>query len=277
MAIKNSIHCLGWMIGGLLLASCEQVIELEIPESEPRLVVEGWIYDDRDVQTIMLRNSVPILEEDTLPPETQAQVVVTTERGETFPYTETEAGIYQSRFRGTIGNRYTLTIETRRAQSYVSTPQWLLPVASLDSVYTVFKEPPTAKTPGYYPYWQYTDLPDSEDYYRWKFYVNGVFQNAPEAILILSDQFVDGEEIIGEFLAVGPLVVKDTLTVEQLSISEEAQIFFFRLTQVAGVSGFFDAPPEPLEGNITNITNEQDYALGFFGASSVVRATTIVQ
>lgn len=259
------------------LFACEDVIDVEAPLSEPQLVVDGWIYDDRDTQVILLSNSAPYFESGALPAETNAQVTVITESGETITYNETEPGVYQASLRGTVGQTYTLAIETSDGQRYESTSQPLMPVAPLDSVYAVFKESPEVEDEGYYPAWNFTEPEGTEDYYRWKFYINDTLQSRAEDILALSDEFVDGEQIVGaEFFTERPLEEGDALTIEQLSITEEAHDFLNRLQQLtAGVGGLFDTPPDPIRGNITNMTDEQNYALGFFGASSVVRGSAV--
>ncbi len=272
----KSYYLLGLLSCGLL-AACEDVIEVEAPEGEPRLVIDGWVYDDRETQTIALKNSAPYVVSGDLPSETGATVSVKTEAGETFDYTEIDPGRYQADFRGTIGQSYTLVIETSEGQRYESTPQTLFSVAPLDTVYTVFRESPEVENEGYYPAWEFTDPEGSEDYYRWKFYINDTYQSGAEDIAVFSDEFVDGEQIkVTEFILSETLEVGDILMLEQLSISAESQDFLTRVQQLTvGVGGLFDTPPDPVRGNITNVTDEQNYALGFFGASSVVRASAV--
>jgi len=270
-------YLLGLLSCGLL-AACEDVIEVEAPKGEPRLVVDGWVYDDRDTQTILLKNSAPYFDSGNLPPETDAEVSIKTETNEVVNYTEVEPGMYQADFRGEVGQRYTLVVETSEGQRYESTSQTLFPVAPLDTVYTVFKESPEVEDEGYYPAWELTDPEGSEDYYRWKFYINDTLHSDPADILVASDEFVDGEQItVTDFILERTLTSGDMLTMEQLSISEESQDFLTRIQQLtAGVGGLFDTPPDPVRGNIANVTDEQNYALGFFGASSVARDSVVV-
>ena len=97
-------------------------------------------------------------------------------------------------------------------------------------------------------------------------------------LLVLSDEYIDGETIAdADFLSIPPLRLGDTLTIEQLSLSREALDFFLQLQRAAvQTGGVLATSPDPVRANVTNLTDEQDYALGFFGASSVVRASTIV-
>ncbi len=265
-----------------MLGACSDVIEVNAPAGEPRLVIEGWIYDDRDVQTILLNNSAPYFANGPLPAETGAVVEVTAESGETFTFTEDPAGVYTADFRGETGNEYTLTVETTAGDRYISSPQRLLAVAPLDSAYAVFTEVPDVEEEedeGYYPNWDFTDPEGTEDFYRWRFYVNDVVLNEPQQIVVFSDEFIDGEELNGaSWLGMDPLVEGDELIIEQLSLTEEAYDFFTRVRQITNdVGGLFDTPPDPVRGNLTNVVNEQNYALGFFGASSAVRSSYRVE
>ncbi|MEM6841377.1 MAG: DUF4249 domain-containing protein [Bacteroidota bacterium] len=262
----------------ILFSACEDVIIVDAPEGAARLVVEGWVYDNQDVQTILLTNSSPYFDNQTPPLETNAQVSVTTQTGEVFAYSETSPGEYQADFRGSVGERYTLTIETSDGQRYQSTSQLLSPVAPLDSVYAVFRESPEVEDEGFYPAWDFTDPEGSDNFYRWKFYINDTLQSLAEDILVFSDEFIDGDEIVGaEFFLEQPMEEGDKLTVEQLSINEEAQDFLTQIQQlINNVGGLFDTPPDPIRGNITNTTDEENYALGFFGASSVAGESVVV-
>ncbi|WKN43148.1 DUF4249 domain-containing protein [Tunicatimonas pelagia] len=275
---RLKIYYLAGLATFILLSACEDVIEIDAPVTDARLVVEGWVYDDRDTQTILLSRSSPYFNSETPPSETGAQVAVTTQTGETFSYTETEAGVYLSSFQGTIGGQYTLTIETSEGQQYQSSTQSLQSVPPIDSLYVLFEDEDEDEDEGFYPAWDFTDPEGEENYYRWRFFINDSLQNMAEDILVFSDEFTDGEEINGvEFVLERLLQEGDRLRIEQLSITEESQDFLNRIQQLTtGVGGLFDTPPDPVRGNISNTTDEQNYALGFFGASSVAKDSLVV-
>ncbi len=265
-----------------VLGACTDVIEIDAPLTEARLVVDGWIYDDRDIQTVVLTNSTAYFEDSPQPPETNATVTVTNASGISFPYTEVEPGTYEADFRGEVGDTYTMTIETTDGARYVSDPQFLLPVPSLDAVYALLVESPEVEEEdeGLYPAWDFVDPQGIDNFYRWKFYVNGIFLNEPNNLLVFSDEFVDGEELDSAYSTSGvdPLVSGDSLVIEQLSLTEEARDFFVRVRQITvDVGGLFDTPPDPVRGNFINVMDDENYALGFFGASSIVRSSTKVE
>ena len=269
------------LVASISCFSCEDVIEVDIPQRASRLVVNGWVYDHQDIQTIVLNRSTAYLDGQPLPPVTKAQVRVAASSGETFEYTEEAEGTYQSKFRGLPGKTYTLTVETADGQRYASTPQQMNAPVPLDSVYVQFQEASVdddEEEDGYYPTWDITDPPSVENYYRWRVYVDGTLLSASDGLLIASDEFVDGESISEiQFFGMDPLVIGDEVTIEQLAITEQAYNFLEQVEALtSNVGGLFDTPPGPVEGNITNTTDKADYALGFFGTAAVSRESVVV-
>ncbi len=45
----------------------------------------------------------------------------------------------------------------------------------------------------------------------------------------------------------------------------------------SGGRGLFDTPPEPIRGNIENVTDPEHYALGYFGASEISEARLVIK
>lgn len=266
--------CLGFF-------SCEDVIEVDIPDRESRLVIAGWIQDNRDLQTVALSRSVAYLDSPSTTAEAGAEVTVTTASGETYSFSEERPGQYRGTFRGVPGETYTLRVVTRDDQRYVSTSQTMPLPVPLDSVYAQFQETPDVdeeEDEGYYPFWDFTDPADRENYYRWRVYANDEPVEGGDALITVADEFINGEEIVeASFLGMDPLAAGDRFTIEQMAITEEAHEFLLRVQDVTSdVGGLFDTPPGPVVGNITNTTDEAEYALGFFGAAAVSSASAEV-
>ncbi len=262
--------------------SCEDVIEVDIPGRESRLVVQAWIQDNRDVQTVTLSRSVAYLDAQQVGAETGAEVSVTTASGQTYAFSEERPGQYQGTFQGVPDETYTLRVITQDEQQYASTPQTMPLPVPLDSVYAEFRETPDVENEedeGYYPFWDFTDPADRENYYRWRVYANDEPVQGTGTILTANDEFVNGEDIreIG-FFSMDPLTPADRFTIEQMAITEAAHEFLLRVQELTNnVGGLFDTPPGPVEGNITNTTDETDYALGFFGVAAVRSASAGVE
>ncbi len=81
-------------------AACERVIEVEIEESERRLVVEGRIELVKEapggVQSIRLTTTDAFFSNRAPPPATGAQVIVLDGAGGVFPFVETQPGLYET-------------------------------------------------------------------------------------------------------------------------------------------------------------------------------------
>ncbi len=85
------------LIISLCFLSCEDVVQVNLKPSEPRLVVEASIKWQKGTsgkdQVIKLTLTAPFFQQE-IPPATGAQVKVVTDDGDEFIFTEREAGIY---------------------------------------------------------------------------------------------------------------------------------------------------------------------------------------
>ncbi len=80
-----------------LFTSCEEVVEVELGESKPRLVIEASIIWEKGTtgteQTIRLSETTPFYAEEMNYVET-ATIIITSEAGEQFEFIHTENGKY---------------------------------------------------------------------------------------------------------------------------------------------------------------------------------------
>jgi hypothetical protein len=91
---------------------------------------------------------------------------------------------------------------------------------------------------------------------------------------VLADQLVNGNRIRSQPVFFAPYYARGQLFVEirQLSLSREAYQFWQRFAEQQNRTGsIFDPLPATIAGNITNADDENDQALGFFGASAISR------
>ena len=124
-------------------SACQRIVEIDIEERKPRLVVEGRIElikeDPRGLQRIHLSTTDAFFSNREPPPATGAVVVVSDDQGGVFPFGETGPGLYEiSDLVPTIGTEYTLRIEWQD-DIYRSTAR-LMSVPSIDSLYFEFAE-----------------------------------------------------------------------------------------------------------------------------------------
>ena len=101
---------LWWPVAAVALASCQDIIDIELPEGETRLIVNGRVTDG-DSARVDVKWSVPYLNTNPNEPVTNALVVLY-EDGvavDTLPHRAN--GRYQSGFRGEVGRNYRATVQ----------------------------------------------------------------------------------------------------------------------------------------------------------------------
>ncbi|MCD8739383.1 DUF4249 domain-containing protein [Mucilaginibacter roseus] len=111
MKTRNIYLLVTILLATIGLTSCEKVIDVDIKESASQLVIEGTVVDDADMQTIKLSRSVSYTEDNTYPPVTGAQVVVTDSRGVEHNYVERIPGVYISSFKGQPNVTYNMLVK----------------------------------------------------------------------------------------------------------------------------------------------------------------------
>lgn len=262
----------------LFFISCQDVVDLDVPEGDKQLVVDGWLTDQPGVKMVMLTTTADYFANDEPPKVTDATVVLFNENGVVDTLSENEPGNYVTEHIGQVGATYHLFIRTPDGAEYESNPELLKPVSTIDSIYYEYREESVFEDEGYYVSINTSEPMGVGDHYRWKQFVNDEYLNEPFDLLYASDEFVDGNPILGFEINEEPLEAGDMYRVEQMSISEEAFEFFSQLQlQTAFVGSLFDSPPAPIKGNIVNLNPSGPKALGFFGVSSLSSAEILIE
>ncbi|MFT5167372.1 MAG: hypothetical protein ACI8P3_002609 [Saprospiraceae bacterium] len=263
----------------LMLSSCQDVIDLDVPDGEVQLVVDGWLTDQEGEKQVLLSTTANYFDNTETPFVANAQVVIYNQDGAVETLAEKSNGVYVTDFVGQIGETYHLYIRTASGEEYESNPEELRAVPAITAVYSEFKEETAFEDEGYYVSIDTNEPLGVGDHYRWKQYVNGEYLNKPFDLLYASDEFVDGNPILGFEVTINePLELGDDYLIQQLSISEEAFEFFSQLqTQTAFIGSLFDSPPAALNGNIVNLDPSGKKALGYFGVSAVSEKGMVIE
>ncbi|MEM1319661.1 MAG: DUF4249 domain-containing protein [Bacteroidota bacterium] len=260
------------------LSSCQDVIDLEVPDGDIQLVVDGWLTNQPGEKEVRLATTANYFNNTTIPPVQNALVLLYSEQGLLDTLKEREAGLYTTEYVGQVGETYRLYIRTVEGEEYESLPEELRAVPEISAVYATFQEETIFDDEGYYISIDTQEPVGQGDHYRWKQYVNGEYLNEPDDLLYASDEFVDGNPILGFEVSGDPLVVGDFYRIEQLSISKNAFDFLVELeTQTAFVGSLFDSPPAALKGNIINLDSDGKKALGFFGVSALTAKEILIE
>lgn len=280
--MKSAFNYFAFIIGIFALGACEDKVELDFPEGETLLVVEGWISNEPGPYHISLTFTQPYFDAVDAPRATGATVFLSDDEGLQALLEETSPGVYTYPDSGIVGRNYVLEIELQDGEQYRSESELLRePVPIIELRWVVDEDGPSEffeQDPDQI-YGVLIDTFEPEgrgDNYRWRTFVNGVMKNDPFDITVTNDDFVDGSPVT-DFDPSNELFFEgDTVTIVQERISRAALEFLQLVqSQTAFVGGPFDTPPAPIRGNVKNINDPERNALGFFGAAGRDRATVV--
>lgn len=255
--IYNSIFFLAMV----LLASCQDVIDIKIDSAASQIVFEGSITDQQAVQTIKISKSVNYTDKNVYPAVTGATVMVTDSKGNTIPFTEKDPGTYASAsFKGQPGVTYTMSARVGSA-TYTATSTMPQPVL-IDSL--SLKPISFGNSDTRFPQVHYKDPISEDNYYRFVMYING---KLTKRIYTQNDRLTNGKAVTtplfydtdedNKELAKG-----DKVDVEMQCIDKNVFTYWFTLDQQnQNGPGGGVAPGNPP----SNINNN---ALGYFSAHS---------
>ena len=263
----------------LTAIGCTERIELELDDSQQRLVVQGWFTNQLKNHEVNLTLTSSYFYNQQAPKATGATVSISDDDGNVWTLDETEPGKYLTpEMAGEMGNWYTLNIEYE-GEEYNAT-SWMRPVAPIDSMVIRVLDPLVEYGfPGdpYYSVRLWTqELPGQGDYYMWQTYVNGFgVRDTLRELTFVDDGIYDGIYIADveiDYLEISTEANPgDTVLLEQYNIGSEAfSVFIGILNETAWNGGLFDAPPANVKTNISN------GALGYWGAAGVSEYQSII-
>jgi hypothetical protein len=267
----------------LLHQGCTEYIDLDLETTTRRLVVDGALTTDRQIQYIRLSESVPFLTDAISPPVSGAQVVVSDgySREQLIEATEMP-GFYlmENGFAGEPGNYYTLTIsgvdvdddgEEESYQAFSYMPEVVVP----DSIDLIYDDQ--------WEIWKvllYANDPvETEDFYLFRVLINGILvsDNITEFNVVSDRFFDDGRadgvwvQSINAYSDAQSLEEGDVVTLQMCGITEAYYDFVEGVQRESrGQYPLFSGPPANATGNITN------GGLGFFAAFSMSYASFVI-
>jgi len=246
-------HNLLLFISFLLFSSCEKVIDLDLNNAEPIIVIEGNISDQTENQFVRISKTIPFTESNSFNGYAGAKVTVTPPSGIPINFTEVSKGLYRSqRFRGTPGQTYKLEV-LADGKLYTANSTMPLPVVP-DSV--GFKKLSFFGNSKIYPTVYYKDPAGVQNQYRYLLKIN----NKSQADIVFEDRFNDGNEVSDVIIYDGDDIKSgDSIEIEMQTIDRNVFKYYFAISQIGGNGGPPVAPANP-DSNINN------GALGIFSA-----------
>lgn len=251
-----------------MLFSCEDVIDIELNDADPRLVVEAsidWFKNTTgNEQSIKLSLSAPFFDEST-PPANGAIIQITDTNNNTFNFIEDgNTGIYRNtNFIPVIDQDYTLTINYN-GDTYSATEN-LKSVVPIDFIEQNNEGGFSGEDIELKAF--YTDPANIDNYYFFEFITE--ISVVPD-LDVFDDTFTDGNQIFG-FFSEEDLEAGDEVIIRNYGISEQFYEFMFILLQQGSddSGGPFETQPATVRGNCINITNPDNFPFGYFRLSEV--------
>ncbi len=258
-----------FLLGMFLLNSCEKVIEIDLAGSQEAIVIEGTITNDNMSFTVLISKTSPFFESRSGNPVSGAKVSVRAEKGKTKYFEEIEPGVYKlDKVLAFAGYWYVMEVEYEgiiySARSFMNEP-----VKIVDLSFTYFDGFGFFEN-GYNVNCFIRDPAEAENYYRLKYFVNGLPASDQGEMSLFSDKLINGKEIgLGQRTLV--FQETDTLTVELQSIDKATYDYFSTLDKITGADWQQNAAPANPTSNFNN------GALGYFSAYSYTRKTVIIK
>lgn len=243
-----------------LLASCQQVIDVELNSKDAAIVIEANITDEPGPYTVLISKSVNFSDPNTFPGVSGAFVVMSDNAGNIDTLVETSAGVYvAATIQGVPGRTYTIRV-TADGKTY--TAQSSMPNAiTLDSLVVEA----SGGFGGAYIIPQWQDPLGTGDHYRCIEYVNGERVGAFLYDDAFSDGLVNGQPLLNFETQ---LESGDTVRVEFQCIDAANYLYFYSMEQTANNNTAAPANPE------SNFDND---ALGYFNAHTVSVRSVVIQ
>jgi len=267
----------------ILLWGCTEYIDLELETASQRIVVDGSITSERQMQYLRLSKSVPFMTDTSSPPVIGATVLLSDGYNvEKLRESNEMPGFYltQTGFSASPGNYYRLIIsevdinEDGQTENYEAV-SFMPGVTAPDSIDMLYDE--------IWEIWKillYADESSStEDFYLFRVLMNGsLISESISEYNVVSDRFFDNGRAGGVWVQsinageeAEPLKEGDVLTLQMCGITE-AYFNFVEGVQREGRGQYplFSGPPANVTGNISN------GGLGFFTAFSVSYANFVI-
>jgi hypothetical protein len=274
-----------FMASAILLTSCEDVIELDLDEGTPAVVIDGWVLLDMEKpnqvpDTIKLKRTIPYFDNRPLPPITNALVIISASDGQIDTLTEISAGHYiTNSLTKAIGLRYTLDVfyEGEHYQG-ISTLNRVPPIDSLKLVFTprngLIEE-------GYYLYYFGPEPEGRGDCYRFKIFRNGRLLNSIQDLIVTDDGFLLDGVYIDSLPVAGNGPPKyffegDTIRCEVHSINRNALEYYLDVINQIQNGGLFATPLANVRFTVYNVNRQSPKrGVGIFGASAFSSKTVV--
>ncbi len=258
------------------LSSCTDVIDVNVPNGGPRLVVEASINWEKgtlgQTQTIKLSESTMFFNTNPDIPVIGASVIVSKLNDNTqFVFVDQNNGDYiATDFIPEINQDYTLEVEYN-GKTYFATES-LIPVTEINEIEQTVEGAGDEEEIQIKVF--FDDPINVDNYYLGQFNSS---VNALPTLTTLNDQFTNGNENFIEFDN-EELMPGATVNISIYGISENYYNFIdILIEQASEKDGPFQTTPVQLKGNCINLNDPNEEVLGYFRLSEVAKTSYMIQ
>lgn len=257
--------------------SCEKVVELDIDQSIPQIVIEGLLTDKDRVHYVKVSMSIQFYEVG-LNPVLDAIVNVTGD-GNIYPYShnpnavDSLDGFYYSDmpYAGTIGGAYTVSVDIDGVNyNALDTMRYVTKIDSLSFQLAPNPSEDDEADGKIYQALLYANEPEeTEDYYQFQFFRDSELIAYPDNIYVFSD-IAFGPTLNG---LPSPVLFREgeLASVKIFSLSREQYIFYTDLSNLLNSDGgMFSPPPANPRNTFSNS------ALGLWQVSAVSEDSILI-
>ena len=266
----KAIHFILTLFTITMFQGCQKVINIDLNNAAPRIVIEGVIKDKRGPYSVVISKSGSYFNQPVLPSVSGANVTITDNTGVTDTLKEITPGVYHtSRIRGITGRTYTLKVISENIEyegtstmySHVNIDSLILVKSEFQrfdfgennkndlhmEIHCVFKDPL------------------EKNFYRIKVFKND--STNTQNYRLFDDQYTNNTKTE---LRVSNAEAGSTYRVELLSLDKQTYEYFRTLEDLLYINPFFGSTPANPNNNLSN------GALGYFGAYAVSSRTIII-
>lgn len=272
----------------ITFTSCTDVIDVDVSEAAPRLVIEASINWEKGTagneQIIKLSTSTPFFDEQINKEVTGASVMITNDNdGTEFIFTDQNNGSYTTtNFIPVLNQSYTLQVVYNN-ETYIAKETMMSVVDIKDVTQAIEIEGGDEIIEVNLAF---DDPENEENFYFIKFKEQGDL--LPE-LYYTSDEFSNGNQINLDFEDnddeddndnedSNGFKPGDIVDINLFGVSEGFYNYIRLLTdQAESDGGPFSTIPAPLRGNCTNASTPDNYAFGYFRLTQVVSTSYTIQ
>jgi len=302
--MKKISYLLITVVLSLGIYSCVDEIALNVDTAERTLIVDGFVTDSLGKFEVKLSQSsvIGIGNDNILDPVSGAKVQLLDGDGGTYPYLEDEEklGTYRlENFKALRGKSYFIDVVLSDGKHYQSQPAQLQSSSRIDNVEYEIREITARNNIGELVTERRiftkidTDFSqaDKPPFLRWR--VSGEYQLQEQSRMDLNpmrcyvkvDLDVNNIQILDASQLSGGQIFDQIISeakydfryadqfcyhISQFSISEAEYNYWTNIKEVIDIDGsLFDPPPGTVIGNIRNVDDPDDIAVGYFSVASV--------